>query len=73
MHSHNQKKKKQNLDIAFLSVVLVQKFSFSYTVVILYPLSRLNMPFVSTQLAIVTQLGLAGTWDASGDWHLTGY
>nr|XP_014334405.1 PREDICTED: upstream-binding protein 1 [Bos mutus] len=32
----------------------------------------LNMPFVSTQLAIITQLGLAGTWDASGDWHLTG-
>ena len=63
VHSHNQ----ESLAIAFLSGVLVQKFSFSYKVIILNLLSRLNVSFVSPQLAIITQVGLAGTWDASGE------
>ena len=67
MHSHNQKK---NLDVAFLSVVLVQKFSFSYKVTMLHLRSRLNIAFVSAHLAIMAQLGLAGTWDALGEWCL---
>lgn len=30
-------------------------------------LSNLNTSLVSPQLAIITQLGLAGTWDTSGE------
>ena len=63
------KKKKKKLDVAFLSVALVQKFSFSYKVTMLHLHSRLNKAFVSAHLAIMAH-GLAGTWDASGEWRL---